>query len=144
MRLLCILLVAFVSATALGDDRAVAVDYIKARCATLARGASEADVEKVLSLIHEDAVIEHPGFDAVVKGKDAIRRGLMSHLADYTGNREESGIVVLGSVEAPGAVAFKTRTTFVVGEGSARKIVAREGLTVVEVKDGRISRLIEY
>ena len=144
MRFLSALLLAFISANASGDDHAVAVDYIRARCATLVRGASEVEVERVLALIKDDAVIEHPMFGAVVKGKEAIRRGLVSHLAEYTGDRQESGIVVLGSVQSPGVVAFRTKTTFAVGEGSARRIIAREGLTVVEIKDGRISRLIEY
>lgn len=111
MRLLCTLLLVFASAVAFGDDRAVAVDYIRARCGTLVRGASEADVERVLALINDDAVIEHPRFGAVVKGKDAIRRGLVSHLAEYTGDREESGIVVLESVQSAGTIAFKTKTT---------------------------------
>jgi len=144
MRLRIALAVILVSTSVFADDRAVAVEYIKARCATLSKGATAADVEKVLALINDDAVVEHPKFGAIVKGKDAIRRGMVSHLEDYTGDRDESGIIVLGSVDSPGAIAFKTRTTFVTGEGAERKVVQREGLTIVEIKNGRISRLIEY
>src|SRR6187549_1085724 len=103
------------SASAAGRD--VAVEYIKARCATLSKEATAADVERVMALLSDDAIVEHPAFQQVVRGRDAIRRGMLSHLGDYTGDRKESGIIVLDSLETPGAFVFKTNTTFVVGEG---------------------------
>jgi ketosteroid isomerase-like protein len=126
------------------DERALAVEYIKARCSTLSKGADEADVDRVLALLTDDAVIEHPRFGQTVRGKDEIRRGMMSHLADYTGDEHDSGIVVLSSVEAPGVIAFRTNTAFVVGEGAGRKVISRDGLMIVQVSGSQISRLIEY
>jgi len=123
---------------------ATAVEYIKARCATLLKGASASDVERVLAMLTEDAVIEHPKFGQSVRGKDEIRRGMMSHLRDYTGDQHDSGIVVLSSIEAPGVIAFRTNTAFAVGEGAERKVIGRDGLTIVQVSGSQISRLIEY
>lgn len=125
-------------------DRALAREYLKARCRTLAAGASAADVERVLALMADDVVIEHPRANVEVVGKEAVRRGIMSHLSDYTGNGDDSGIELLEVITTDAAVALKTRTTFVVGVGAERKVISREGLTVVEVRDGRITRLIEY
>lgn len=144
MRWITALLLVLMAPMTAADDRAVAVEYIKARCATLSKGATSADVDRVVALFSDDAVIEHPAFNAVVRGKEAIRRGMVSHLEDYTGTRQDSGIIVLDSVESPGAVAFKTNTTFVVGDGASRKVITREGLTIVEVRGSHISRLIEY
>ena len=143
-RVWCALLLIGIASGVLADDRAVATNYLRARCATLAKGATAADVEKVVELFAENAVIEHPKFGAVVKGRDAIRRGLLSHVGEYTGDSEESGVLLLEVLSSTGAVALKTRTTFVVGENAERKTIVREGMAIVEVSDGRISRLIEY
>jgi ketosteroid isomerase-like protein len=144
MKTLIALLAALVAGAVAADDRAVAVEYIRARCATLTAAATEADVDRVMAVIADDAVIEHPRFGAVVKGKEAIRRGMVSHLDSYTGDQRESGIVVLEEIFSPGAVVFRTNTSFVTGEGPTRQLTEREGLTIVEIRDGRISRLIEY
>jgi len=138
------LLLLLVAPQLLANDRTLARDYLRARCSTLVKGATEADVDRVLHFLDDDVVVEHPAFNAVVRGKEAVGRGMTSHLPEYTGGREESGIVLLSTVEAPGAIVMKTRTTFVIGEGDARKVIAREGLTVVEIQDGYIVRLIEY
>ena len=132
------------ASVAVADDSALARQYLRARCRTLAAAATAADVDRVLALLADDVVVSHPRANADVVGKDAVRRGLMSHLTDYTGNSDESGIQLLEIITTPAAVALKTRTTFVVGEGAARQVVDREGLTIVEVRDGRIVRLIEY
>jgi ketosteroid isomerase-like protein len=144
MRNMAVLLLALAATAARADDRAVALEYIRARCAVLTTGATERDVDRVMAVLHDDAVVEHPKFGAVVRGKEAIRRGISSHLHEYTGDAKESGILVLGSVESPGAVAFRTRISFVTGEGAERKPITREGLIIVEIREGLISRLIEY
>ena len=144
MKHIAIVLLLLSAPIAIADDRAIAVEYVRARCTILTKGATAADVEKVVAFLADDAVVEHPAFNAVVRGKEAIRRGMVSHLDEYTGDARESGIVVLDSVEAPGAIVFRTNISFVVGEGAERKSVSRDGLIVVEVRDAQITRLIEY
>jgi ketosteroid isomerase-like protein len=144
MRSLVALGLLLITAAALANDKAIAREYLKARCRTVAAGATAADVERVLALLADDVVVEHPRANAEVVGKEAVRRGIMSHLADYTGNIDESGVELLESIATDAALALRTRTTFVVGEGTERKVISREGLTIVEVRNGRIARLIEY
>jgi ketosteroid isomerase-like protein len=144
MRALAALGLLFLTFYAFADDRTIARDYLKARCRTVAAGATAADVDRVVALLAEDVIVEHPRAHAEVVGRDAVRRGLMSHLADYTGDGQESGIELLQAITTDDAVALKTRTTFVTGQGATRKVTEREGLTIVEVRDGRIARLIEY
>lgn len=124
--------------------RDVARSYLEARCKTLQRGATAHDVERVVRLLSDDIVLQHPRFGAVVDGKEAVRRGLLSHLDDYLGNEKNSGIELLSLMEAPGVVIMKTRTTFLVRDKAGERRISSEGVTVAEVAGDQIRRLIEY
>src|SRR5205085_6650346 len=112
------------ASAAFADDRAVAREYLRARCRTVEAGATAADIDRVVALLADDVVVEHPRFGAVVNGKDAVRRGMLSHVGDYTGNADDSGIELLDLMNIGGAVALKARVTFVVGAEAERKVVS--------------------
>ena len=126
------------------ENTTIARDYLRARCRTLAQGATAQDIDRVVSFLADDVVVQHPAFNAVVEGRDAVRRGIASHVDEYTGTSADSGIELLSIDEGPGIVVMKVRTTFFVGEGEKRREISRQGFILAEIAGTRIRRLIEY
>jgi len=124
--------------------REAADDYLRALCPTLARGASESDLERVLSFCTDDVVYEHPIFGLKVEGKERIREGMRSHVADYVGTRDESGVVVLSRIVSKDAVAVQVRETFFVEQDGKRERIQRDKLRILEFREGRIRRVLDY
>ena len=142
-----LLLLAMLISTSLvhaSENSTIARAYLRARCRVLSQGATAQDIDRVLALLSDDVVIQHPRANAVVEGREAVRRGIASHVDEYTGTAADSGIELLSIDEEKDVVVMKVRITFFVGEGETRQEISRQGFILAEIAGSRIKRLIEY
>src|SRR5262245_9385706 len=124
--------------------RTLSDGYLSALCHTLTRGATESDVEQALSFCADDMVYEHPALGVRIEGKANIREGMLSHLDSYAGTEQDSGLEVLSRIVAKDAVVVRVRETFQVERDGKKETIEREKLKVIEFKDGRIRRVLDY
>ncbi len=126
-------------------DLHVAKDFMVALAQTMNARATVADIDRVTELLAPDAVYEDAGFGARVSGRDQIRAGLLSHLDDYAGAPEEETLHVDHLQTGPGVVFFDLRLGIKVkGAGGAAIAIERHQITAVEIRSGRVSRIIDY
>lgn len=119
----------------------LAKDYLVAWRRAFDAGATGEDIDRLAAFFAEDGVVEHPRAGARVEGRDAIRRGLASHVGDYVG---EGRIQVADIRSTPRAVVVDLTLTFnVPGDDGPRAVTGRH-IKVIELADGRIARVIDY
>lgn len=98
----------------------------------------------MLAYCSDDVVYEDPAVGVRIAGKAAIRDGMLSHVGDYRGTREQSGLVVLSRLIGRQAVAVEVRETFQVERDGALQTIDRRKLKVLEFHEGRIRRVLDY
>ncbi|MCH7806006.1 MAG: nuclear transport factor 2 family protein [Proteobacteria bacterium] len=114
--------------------------YLHAREQTLQANASIEDVDHVMEYVTLDLVYEHPRFGIQITGADAFREGLTSFL----GATDEGRIEVIDYLVNGQTVAITfTRIFKVQVEDELQERQVRQ-LTVFEVRDGKIARIIDY
>ena len=120
--------------------RQVVREYLRARAATMKPGATERDVEKALSYLAEEIVYEHPLANARITGKAAMRSGMVSFL----GAAAVVKIQTLHLLSNSAVVVAEQRVeTLSRGDGKSKPL-QRIQITVFEVKDNKITRIIDY
>ncbi len=137
---------AFPIGTALADEEpaleapCVVEAYLRAREATLQAQASKSDVDKLIALVAADMVYEHPRVGITITGADAFRDGLTAFL----GATDEGRYEVMDYIVSAGTVAVSLNRNFKTQDGGKwrQRVVAQ--LIVFEVKDGKITRIIDY
>jgi len=103
--------------------------------------ATAATIETLLALYSDDVVYEHPNAGAVVRGKEAMRRGMAQYVGSIRDVRAEPPRVILGRhvavVETTARMEIDDRGTWVA--------VTRHGIRVLEYDGkGLIHRIIDY
>ena len=114
--------------------------YLRAREATLQAAAGKSDVDKLMALVAADMVYEHPRVGITITGADAFRDGLTAFLGATDDGRYE----VTDYIVSSGTVAVSLNRNFKIREGGEWRQRVVEQLIVFEVKDGKITRIIDY
>lgn len=111
----------------------IARRYVRAQERAMQRDAGPADVDAVLAFCTESFRYVHPAVGAQVDGRDAARRGMLSHLGETSG----AALAVERGMTSGHNVALDVTTSFVVVETGKR--VERRNLVVLTFDGERIS-----
>jgi ketosteroid isomerase-like protein len=122
------------------DPSAIVDRFLTLDRARQAPGATAADVDRVLALLTDSVVYEHPRAGARLVGKSVLRQGMLGYLGTVRNGVDS----VVQRTVAPGVVVLVTQSR---GETEAKgkwTPFARRALRVFEFDEGRIRRIIEY
>ena len=114
--------------------------YLRAHEATLQVEASKSDIDKLIALVAADMVYEHPRVGITITGADAFRDGLTAFLGATDDGRYE----VTDYIVSAGTVAVSLNRNFKIQDGGKWRQRVVNQLIVFEVKDGKITRIIDY
>jgi ketosteroid isomerase-like protein len=135
---------AFFAAATFGQSGKIVEDYLRAKTATLRAGVSEADVDRLLAYYTDDVVYEDPKVKMRVEGKDRIRSGMLSHADDYAGSAAETSITIEKTLDLANAVTAVVHEVFWAKGEKGRQKIDRKRLLVIEFRDDKICRVIDY
>ena len=103
--------------------------------------ATPATIDSLLSLYSDSVVYEHPNAGAVIRGKDALRRGM----ADYIGSIRSVQADAPNVTVAQGVAVVETNQRMEILDHGKWVPVTRHGLRVIEFdRSGHVRRLIDY
>ncbi|MEQ9426922.1 MAG: nuclear transport factor 2 family protein [Cyclobacteriaceae bacterium] len=108
---------------------------------TLHSEAEENDVNELLILYDDEAVYEHPGIGMKIESKESIKMGMLSFLESYGGSSDDVEINKLQVILNNNVAVVKFEIRFLLKSG---KKVERTQLQVIEISDGKISRILDY
>jgi ketosteroid isomerase-like protein len=111
----------------------IARQYVAAQERAMQKGAGSADVEAVLAFCTDSFRYVHPAFGAQVDGKDAARKGMLSHL----GETSDAVLTVERAMTSGRNVALDVTTSFATAESGKR--VERRNLIVLGFDGDRIA-----
>ena len=104
-------------------------------------GAAPATIDSLLALYSDSVVYEHPNAGAVVRGKAALRQGMLAYLGSTRSVVATHPEIVIG----PAVAVVKTNVRMEVRDGANWTPVTRRGLRVIEFdRTGLVRRLIDY
>jgi ketosteroid isomerase-like protein len=115
--------------------------YLQARVATMQLDATPKDIETVLAFCTDDFVYEHPAAKARIAGKDQVRAGMTG----YLGLTKSTTYRLRMLSSNHNVVIAKVEMRFIakLNDGSW-KPSARTNLTVFEIENGKIKRILDY
>ena len=116
-------------------DRFLALDR-----ARQAPGASADDVDRVLALLSDSVVYEHPRARARLQGKATLRQGMLGFLGTVRNARDS----VIERTSAPGVEVIVTETRAESLRDGKWTPFSRRALRVFELDGQLIRRIIEY
>lgn len=140
-----ILAVCFISFTHAdyNSDTGSLIEIVKQYYKTLEgvrqESSSEADVEKLLSLLSDDFRYEHPRF-----GADGDKKEMRDGLIYVLGKQRNSSIKIENYIEGLDAVFVKIESGAEVKRDSEWKLSSGPETALFEIKDGKILRIHEY
>ena len=133
---------ALVRTTAAQDPGIALVrNYLEARVQAMQASATEADVDKALAFCADDVVYEHPAVKAKIEGKENLKRGMTGYLGETkdasfkTGRMLANKNVVVAEVE----MKFLAKQ-----EDGSWKSGGRKNITVFELENGKIKRILDH
>jgi SnoaL-like protein len=104
-------------------------------------GATPATIDSLLALYSDSIVYDHPGAGAVVRGKDALRRGMLQYIGTVRSVHADPPRVTV----ARDVVVVETNARIEIKDDGKWTPVTRHGLRVIEFdRAGRVRRLIDY
>ena len=121
--------------------KALVNKYLQARIQTMQGDAKESDIDKALAFCTDDVVYEHPAAKAKTEGKPNLKRGMAGYLG-----KTKAASFGLGRVLANrNVVMAEVKMKFLAKqEDGSWKSGGRNNLTVFEVEDGKIKRILDY
>jgi hypothetical protein len=122
------------------EPREIAEQYRRARVGTMQANADEVSVNDAVRWLADSVVYEHPAVGVRMVGRTTVAEGIQSFL----GATRSAAIELLSELTAPGVVAAEERVSFEVKREGGWTRETRLQLTVYEVREGRITRMIEY
>ena len=102
--------------------------------------ATAADVDRLLALLSDSVVYEHPRAGARLQGKSVLRQGMLGYLGTVR-NATDS---IVQRTMAPGVTVLVTQTRGEMSKDGKWEPFARRSLRVFEMDGDRIRRIIEY
>lgn len=118
--------------------------YLKALSATSHGETTTDDVDRVLAFYADDIIYEHPGVGIRLEGIEAQRQGLTAFIQSYGGDAETSSIDVIDHMEGPNVAMLRLKVRFLRKDGDNIEPVARDQWRVIETRQGKITRIIDY
>lgn len=98
-------------------------------------------IDSLLSLYSDSVVYEHPGAGAVVRGKAALRTGMLQYIGTIRNVRSDPPQLL----EGHGVVVVRTATRMDILDGATWVPLSRRGLRVIEFdSQGLVRRIIDY
>jgi ketosteroid isomerase-like protein len=120
---------------------AVVEQYRQARARTMDAGATDADVTAATALLADSVVYEHPAAGARRVGRATLTEGMRSFL----GRTRNPSIRVVRQITGRGVVVAEEQVSFEASrEDGGWERSTRTQVAVYEVRDGHITRIIEY
>jgi limonene-1,2-epoxide hydrolase len=115
--------------------------YVRARLQTMQESASASDVEKALSFCTEGFVYEHPPVGARIEGKEKVRSGI----SGYLGKTKNATYTLRVLASNPRVVVAQVDQRFLAKqENGSWAPGTRSNITVFEIRDGKIARILDY
>ena len=120
---------------------AVVEQYRQARLRTMEAGATDADITAATAFLADSVVYEHPAAGARRVGRATLTEGMRSFL----GRTRGPSIRVVRQIDGRGVVVAEEQVSFEAQrEGGGWERSTRTQVAVYEVRDGHITRIIEY
>ncbi|MBZ5729187.1 MAG: hypothetical protein LAP87_29970 [Acidobacteriia bacterium] len=119
-------------------------EYLRARTATMRRGATDVDINRLVSFYTDDIVYEDAKVKVHVEGKETLRSGIISHSSEYAGSALETRISVDSSISLANAVAAVITEVFWINGSAGRQEIQRKRLQVAEFRGDKICHFIDY
>ena len=116
-------------------------DYLRARVAAMQLDATQKDIERVLAFYTDDFVYEHPAAKARITGKDQVRAGMTGYLGS---TKDTTFHVRLLSSNQNVVIAKVTMKFLAKQDDGSWKPGGRTNLTVFEIENGKIKRILDY
>jgi len=116
----------------------IARRYVKALERSMQKDAKPADVDAALAFCTDSYRFVHPAAGAQVDGKDAARKGMLSHV----GETSDAVLRVEQAMTSGNKVALDVATSFVLVENGKR--VERRNLFVLVFDGDRIALRVEF
>jgi SnoaL-like protein len=105
-----------------------------------APGATVADIDKLLALMSDSVVYEHPRARARIQGKAVMRQGMGNFLGTVRNARDS----VVQRTVAPGVVVLVTQSSAEISNNGKWEPMNRRAIRVFEFDGDLIRRIIEY
>jgi hypothetical protein len=105
-----------------------------------APGATVADIDKLLALMSDSVVYEHPRARARIEGKALMRQGMRNFLGTVRNARDS----VVQRTVAPGVVVLVTQSRAEISNNGKWEPMNRRAIRVFEFDGDLIRRIIEY
>jgi soluble lytic murein transglycosylase-like protein len=128
------------TAQAAADQSALIDQFLSLERARQAPGATAADVERLLALMADSIVYEHPRARARLQGKSVLRQGMLNYLGTVR-NATDS---VVQRTMAPGVVVLVVESRGEMSREGRWEPLSRRALRVFELDGDRIRRIIDY
>ena len=129
------------TAQAAASIATVVEQYRSARIRTMEAGATDADVAAATAFLADSVVYEHPAAGARRVGRATLTEGMRSFL----GRTRGPGIRVVRQITGRGVVVAEEQVSFEAQRGGGGwQRSTRTQVAVYEVRDGHITRIIEY
>jgi hypothetical protein len=115
--------------------------YLQARIQTMQANATESDIDKALAFCTDDLVYEHPAVKAITKGKENLKHGMAGYLGETKQASFRLGRVLANKNVVMAEVEMKFLAKKEDGSWTGG---GRKNLTVFEIEDGKIKRILDY
>ena len=132
--------VADASAQQSPNQAAIVAEFLSLERARQSPGATEADVDRLLALMADSVVYEHPRAGARLQGKDVLRRGMLR----YLGSVRIVSDSVISRTTAPDVVVLVVETRGELSRDGQWIPFTRRSLRVFEFAGHWVRRIIEY
>ena len=115
--------------------------YLQARNETMQENASKGTIEKALAYRDDDVVYEHPAAKTRIEGKSTMRMGMSAYLGETKDARYEVQVL---ATNASVLIARIDRSFLAEQDDGSWKPGNRSNITVFEIGDGKIKRILDY
>lgn len=132
---------ALAQSTAGDSIRRVALRVMQLETSRQLATATPATIDSLLSFYSDSVVYEHPNAGAVIRGKAALRRGMIEYIGSVRSVRADAPNVTVG----PRVAVVETNARMEILDQGKWVPLTRHGLRVIELDArGLVRRLIDY
>lgn len=121
------------------NDR-LAHAYVSALSGVMEEFSAESEVDVLFGLYHTDVTYEHPRLGVRIGERTMIRRGVISFL----GKTRNPVIEELDRTVGEGVIVLRLRLSFDTLSNDGWQPTERVQVTILEITDGLISRIVDY
>ena len=121
------------------NDR-LAHAYVSALSGVMEEFAAESEVDILFRLYHSDVTYEHPRIGVGIGERAMLRQGVISFL----GQTRNPVIEELDRTVGEGVIVLRLRLSFDTRSNDGWQPTERIQVTILEITDGLISRIIDY